>query len=112
MKINAQQIEGVSVLEPHGSLMGGPSTGKLDEKLYALLGRGEKKVVVDLGHTDWINSSGLSILIHHWKKFREADASLRLANLTTKTQRIIVISRLASVIDCYDTVDEAVASFA
>ena len=111
MKIQAYQQGDVSILEPKGKLMGGPDTGELDEKLYALLSEGKKKVVLDLGKTEWINSSGISILIHHWNKFNKAGAHLCLANLTKKTERILVISRLASVFDCYDTVADAVASF-
>jgi anti-sigma B factor antagonist len=110
-KIEVSRADGVSILAPRGSLMGGPDTGELDEQLYELLAHGTDKVILDLAHTEWINSSGISILIHHWKKFHDAGASLRLANLTKKTQRILVISRLASVFDCYDSLDEAIASF-
>jgi anti-sigma B factor antagonist len=110
-KIDMKTTDGVSILAPKGKLMGGPDTGELDERLYELLHRGADKVILDLSRTEWINSSGISILIHHWKKFKSAGASLRLANLTKKTQRILVISRLASVFDCYDSLDEAIDSF-
>jgi anti-anti-sigma factor len=53
----------------------------------------------------------LSILIHHYKKFRDASGELRLANLTKKIERILVIARLTEVFQTYDSVDEAVASF-
>jgi anti-sigma B factor antagonist len=111
MKVKTWEKDGVSILEPHGKLMGGPDTGELDEKLYALLGRGAKKVIIDLGQTDWINSSGLSILIHHWKKFQDAGGSLRMANLTQKIQKIMVIAKLTTVFETFDTLDEALASF-
>jgi len=111
MKVKTWEKDGVSILEPHGKLMGGPDTGELDEKLYALLGRGAKKVIIDLGQTDWINSSGLSILIHHWKKFQDAGGSLRMANLTQKIQKIMVIAKLTTVFETFDTLDEAIASF-
>jgi len=111
MTVKAWEKDGVEILEPKGKLMGGIDTGELDEKLYSLLGKGNKKVVIDLGETDWINSSGLSILIHHWKKFNDVGGSLRLANLTQKIERILVISKLTSVFDSYDSLDEAIASF-
>ena len=111
MKIQTHDHDDIAILEPKGKLMGGPDTGELDERLYALLSEGRTKVILDLGKTEWINSSGMSILIHHWKKFHQAGANLRLANLTKKTERILVVSRLASVFDCYETLDEAIASF-
>ncbi|GAB4325292.1 MAG: hypothetical protein Kow0074_18880 [Candidatus Zixiibacteriota bacterium] len=111
MKVNSWEKDGVAILQPKGKLMGGSDTGELDEKLYSLLGQGKLKVVLDLGETDWINSSGLSILIHHWKKYNDAGGHLRLANLTNKIEKILVISKLTSVFDTFDTLDEAVASF-
>jgi len=111
MKVKAIEKDGIAILEPKGKLMGGTDTGELDEKLYALLGKGTKKVIVDLGQTDWINSSGLSILIHHWKKFNDAGGSLRLANLTQKIERILIISKLTSVFESYESLDDAIASF-
>ncbi len=111
MKVKAWEKDGVAILEPKGKLMGGVDTGELDEKLYALMGRGVKKVVIDLKETDWINSSGLSILIHHWKKFQDGGGHLRLANLTGKIEKILIISKLMSVFETYDTLDDAIASF-
>lgn len=111
MKIESSELNGIAILAPKGSLMGGADTGELDERLYSLLHRGVKNVILDLAKTELINSSGLSILVHHWKKYHDAGASLRLANLTKTIERILVISRLASVFDCYDTLDEAIASF-
>lgn len=111
MKVTVTEKNGISVVAVAGKLMGGSDTGELDEKLYALLGKGSKKAVVDLAQCEWINSSGLSILIHHYKKFRDADGELRLANLTDKIERILVIARLTEVFKVYDNVDEAIASF-
>ncbi len=111
MKVKEYEKDGITVLEPRGKMMGGSDTGEIDEKLYTLLGKGSKDVVIDLGQTDWINSSGLSILIHHWKKYNDAGGHLRLANLTQKIEKILVISKLTSVFETYETLDDAIASF-
>jgi len=111
MKVNDYEKNGVWVVEVKGQLMGGPDTGELDEKLYAIIGKGHKKAVVDLAQCDWINSSGLSILIHHYKKFRDEGGELKLANLTNKVERILVIARPTEVFDVKDSVDEALKAF-
>jgi anti-anti-sigma factor len=110
MKVRTYVKDGVEVVEPRGKLLGGADTGELDEKLYALLGRGVKGVVIDLGTTDWMNSSGLAILIHHYKKFRDNGGELVLANLTKSIEKILVIARLTTVFRTYDSLDQAVAS--
>jgi len=108
MKVTVTEQDGVSIIGIEGKLMGGPDTGELDEKFYALLGKGIKKAVVDLRKCEWVNSSGLSILIHHYKKFKDADGELILANLTSKIERILVIARLTEVFSVHDSLDEAV----
>jgi anti-sigma B factor antagonist len=108
MKVSASEREGVSIVSVSGKMMGGPDTGELDGKLYDLINKGSKRAVVDLSNCEWINSSGLSILIHHYKKFKDAGGELVLANLTDKIERIMVIARLTEVFSVYDSVDEAV----
>jgi anti-sigma B factor antagonist len=111
MKISEHEKDGVSVLEPHGKLLGGVDTGELDEKLYALLHRGIKAVVIDLKDTQYINSSGLSLFLLHRRKLRESGGGFRLANPTASVMRILVITRLETVFDIFDSLDAAVASF-
>lgn len=108
MKVSVSERDGVSIVTISGKMMGGPDTGELDEKLYALLGKANKNAIVDLAGCEWINSSGLSILIHHYKKFKEAGGELRLANLTDKIERIMVISRLTEVFTVYDSLEEGI----
>ena len=111
MKLNTYEKDGIDVVEVKGQLMGGPDTGELDEKLYSIIGKEKKKAVVDLKDCDWINSSGLSILIHHYKKFKDSGGELKLANLTNKVERLLVISRLTEVFDVKDSVEEAIDAF-
>jgi len=111
VKVKAYEKDGVAVIEPSGKLMGGADTGELDEKLYTLLGKGQLKVVVDLANTDWMNSSGIAILIHHWKKYNDAGGQLKLANLTKKIEKIMVIAKLTTVFEVLDTLDDALKSF-
>jgi anti-sigma B factor antagonist len=108
MKVTVTDRDGVSIVAISGKMMGGPDTGELDEKLYALLGKDNKNAIVDLKGCEWINSSGLSILIHHYKKFKEAGGELKLANLTDKIERIMVISRLTEVFTVYDSLEEGI----
>lgn len=111
MKVNTYTKDDVTIVEPRGKLMGGPDVGELDEKLYSLLGKQEKRVIIDLGKTDWVSSSGIAILIHHHNKFKEMGGNLKLANLTKKIQEIIAITKLTLVFDVYDNLESALESF-
>ena len=111
MKVKSYQKYGVEIVEARGKFLGGADTGELDERLYALLGRQCKKVVIDLANADYMNSSGIAILIHHWKKFKDIGGNLKLANLTKNIEKILVISKLMTVFQACDSLDEAIASF-
>jgi anti-sigma B factor antagonist len=111
MKFNHYEKDGIDVIEVKGKLMGGDDFTGLDDKLYALIGKGRNKAIIDLSGCDWINSTGLGRLIHHATTFREMKGELKLANLTEKIDKIITITRLTQVFDIADTVDEAIARF-
>ena len=111
MKINSCTKGDVVVLEPTGKISPGPDVGELDEKLYAILGKGQKKVIINLEKTPWIGSSAISVLLHHNCKFKETGGNLKLANLTKKIQEIIVITKLVLVFEVYDSLQAALDSF-
>ena len=111
MKINSYVKRDVVILEPVGKLLPGSAVGKLDDKLYSLIGKKRNRVIIDLGKTTQVGSSGISILLHHHMKFKEIGGSLKLANLTKNIQQIIAITRLSLVFDVFDSLEEALDSF-
>jgi anti-sigma B factor antagonist len=108
MEITVSEVNGVSVLGPKGKIMGGPDATKLHEKLHDLIEHGKKKVVVDLADVDWMNSTGLGILISGLTTLRNNGGELKLANVNDKIQSLFTITKLIGVFESYDSVDEAV----
>lgn len=111
MKVTDREVKGVTVLEPRGKIMGGPDASLLHDKFYELVEKGKKKVIVDLAQVDWMNSTGLGILIGGYTTMRNNKGELKLANVTDKIQSLLTITKLVSVFEAYDSVEEAVASF-
>jgi anti-sigma B factor antagonist len=111
MKLNLYNKNDAVVLELVGKVMAGKSVVLLDEKLYSLLGRGKKKVVIDLSKTAWLSSCAISTLLNHNVMFKEAGGVLKLANLTDKIEEIITVTRLTSFFEVYDSLDAALGSF-
>jgi anti-sigma B factor antagonist len=111
MKLRLYTRDDIVVLEPVGKIMSREDVAKLDEKLYALLGKRRTKVILDLSKTNWLSSSAMSTLLNHNIKFREAGGSLILANLPGKIEQLIAITRLVSFFKVYDTLGAAIDSF-
>jgi anti-sigma B factor antagonist len=111
MRMGEKEQAGVVVLMPKGKIMGGPDAGAVKERLHELIDEGKKKVVVDLSGVSWMNSSGLGILIGGLTTMRNADGDLKLAGTTDKVQNLLMVTKLITIFESYDTVEEAVASY-
>jgi len=111
MKLSAREQEGIVILEPKGKIMGGPDASILHDKLYEYIEKNQTKVIIDLSQVDWMNSTGLGILISSFTTLRNNDGVLKLARVTDKIQSLLTITKLVSVFEAYDSVDEALASF-
>lgn len=111
MKLSHHEKNGVVVLEPHGKIMGGPDATLLHDQLHDLIAEKKLKVVIDLSQVDWMNSTGLGILISSLTTLRNSQGDLKLASVTDKIQSLLTITKLITVFEAYDSVDEAVASF-
>ena len=111
MKLSDREQDGVVILEPKGKIMGGPDASLLHDKLYEFIEQNKKRVVIDLSQVDWMNSTGLGILISGYTTLRNTDGELKLANVTDKIQSLLTITKLVTVFEAYESVDEAVRSF-
>jgi len=111
MKLSDRIQDGVVVLEPKGKIMGGPDASLLNDKLHEHIEAEQKNIVIDLSKVDWMNSTGLGILISSYTTLRNNGGHLKLANVTDKIHSLLTITKLVSVFEAFDDVDSAVESF-
>lgn len=108
MKLTDREQNGIVILEPKGKIMGGPDASLLHDKLHEVIEAGKRKVVIDLSKVEWMNSTGLGILISTYTTLRNNDGELKLANVTDKIQSLLIITKLVTVFDAYDSIEDAV----
>ncbi|MEW5702930.1 MAG: STAS domain-containing protein [Candidatus Zixiibacteriota bacterium] len=111
MKLSHREQTGVIILEPKGKIMGGPDATLLHDQIHELIAQKKLRVVIDLSKVDWMNSTGLGILIAGLTTLRDNHGDLKLASVTEKIQSLLTITKLITVFEAYDTVDQAIASF-
>jgi anti-sigma B factor antagonist len=111
MKLNFYEKDGIAILEPKGKIMGGPDATLLHDQLHEFIEKGKKKVVVDMAQVEWMNSTGLGILISGLTTLRNNQGELKLANVTGKIQSLLTITKLITVFEAFDSVEDAVKSF-
>ena len=101
----------VAVLTLKGNLMGGPETTEVHDKVKEFTLTGIKKIVIDLSKVKWMNSTGLGALMGSMTTLRNENGDLKLANVTDKVQNLFMITKLITIFETFDSVDEAVKSF-
>jgi anti-sigma B factor antagonist len=107
MKISTRQVDGVTIVDCSGRITLGEGSITLRETITQLLGKGEKKILLNLGDVNYIDSSGIGELVSAFTTVRKQGGDLKLLNLTKKVHDLLLITKLYTVFDVKD--DEAVA---
>jgi anti-sigma B factor antagonist len=81
----------------------------LRERLVELVEAGARQVVVDLSGVDFLDSSGLGVLVGALKRLRTAGGDLGLVCTSEKLLKIFRITALDRVFALHETVDAATA---
>ena len=111
MNLKEKEINSVVVLELSGKVMGGPDANLLSEKLHELVDKKKTKVVADLSKVSWMNSSGLGILIGGLTTMRNNNGDLKLINVTERIKSLLIITKLITIFETFESIDDALASF-
>ena len=101
---------GVIIVSVDGQLIVA-NRNELKDKVLKALETGESKFVLDFSSTEYIDSSGLGVLVSVSKKIREAGGELRLAGLNEDLRMLFELTKLDTLFKICDTTDEAVQSF-
>ncbi len=107
LSVAATATDGVQVLNPAGEIdhhTGDALRHALDVALTA-----HPRVVVDLGGVTFMDSSGINVLIAAHHALTQAGGWLRLAAPTDTVMRTLQIVGVDAVIDCHDTLRQALA---
>ncbi|MGE5435714.1 MAG: STAS domain-containing protein [Syntrophothermus sp.] len=111
MKIKTTEMYNALLIELKGNMMGGEETKEFSDTLHKAIDEGKLNVVVDLAEVKFMNSSGLGMLISGLTTMKKAGGNMRLARVTDRIESLLVITKLISIFENYESVEEAVQSF-
>ena len=111
MKIKTTEKYGAAIIELKGNVMGGDDTKDFNDLLHKLVEENKLNIVVDLSDVKFMNSSGLGMLIGGLTTMKKSNGSLKLARVGDKIESLLIITKLITIFESFDTVDEAVNSF-
>lgn len=70
------------------------------------------KLVVDIDGTEQLDSAGLTLLLNAQEALRALDGDLKISTVNTTNRKILEITRLDQQLDVFESVIDAVKSFA
>jgi anti-sigma B factor antagonist len=111
MKTKVNERYEAVIIELKGNVMGGEDTKEFNDLLHKLIDEGKKKIVVDLSGVKFMNSSGLGMMIGGLTTMKKAGGNLKLARVTEKIESLLIITKLITIFEFYDNVDDAIKSF-
>ena len=111
MALKEQMVGDVAVIELKGKLMGGTETLEIHDKIKDLIARDNIRVVADMEKVSWMNSTGLGALMGAMTSLRNAKGDLKLAKIPDNVENLLVITKLVTIFDTFEKVDEAVNAY-
>jgi anti-sigma B factor antagonist len=112
VKLNTRQVGDVTVIDATGRITLGEGASTFRESLRELLRKGNKKLLVNLGEVNYIDSSGIGDLVSGFTSVTNQGGQLKLLHLTRRVQDLLQITKLYTVFEVFEDEAEAVRSFA
>jgi anti-sigma B factor antagonist len=111
VKASTRQSGSVTIIDLSGQIKLGEGTSVLRDMVKDLLGKGQKKILLNLGDVNYVDSITVGELISALTSVRNQGGELKLLHLTKKVRTVLEITRLYTVFDVLDDETEAIAAF-
>jgi anti-anti-sigma factor len=110
MPVDAKQLDsGIAVVTIAGRLSVGGETERLDAAVKRLLQQDQKKFVLDITTLDYVDSSGVGMLVSCLTNVRKAGGELKLAGANPRIRRIFAMTGVDTMMPMFDTLAAATA---
>jgi anti-anti-sigma factor len=110
MSVDAKQLDsGIAVVTIAGRLSVGGETERLDAAVKRLLQQDQKKLVLDITTLDYVDSSGVGMLVSCLTNVRKAGGELKLAGANPRIRRIFAMTGVDTMMPMFDTLAAATA---
>ncbi|WP_147819764.1 STAS domain-containing protein [Salidesulfovibrio onnuriiensis] len=91
MGVSEIQQDGVTILQVEGSL-DADGTQVLEDKVVALLEGGASSLVFDFSNLDYINSSGLRVLVLAYQRLKKSAGKVAICGVKDYIQEVFEVS--------------------
>jgi anti-sigma B factor antagonist len=101
----------VSVVDVAGRITLGEGSSALRDTLRDMITKNQKKILLNLGDVNYIDSSGIGELVSGFTTVTNSGGQLKLLNLNKRVKDLLQITKLYTVFDVHEDEAGAIRSF-
>lgn len=109
LTVSLDAKEGIDVVSAKGEV-DAYTAPTLDESLTSLISSGSKQIIVDLSGVEFIDSTGLGIIVKALKSVRDQGGWLKVVANSDRVVKVFRITGLEAEVDLAVSVDDAISS--
>ncbi|MBI5058164.1 STAS domain-containing protein [candidate division KSB1 bacterium] len=109
MQVLTTDEKDVIVIHLHGRITGVQDTDDFHNVIETILTSDFKNAVLDIKGVDWMNSTGLALLVRAYTQLHEAGCRMHIAGASPAVQTVLHTTKLDSVFGLFPNVAEAAA---
>ena len=110
LKLTTRTKDGILIMDCSGRIVFGEESSLLRETGKKAISE-NKRIVLNLGEVNYIDSGGLGTLVALHTTAQNAGTTIKLANLTKRVGDLLQVTKLLTVFDVYNSEAEAIDSF-
>ncbi len=111
MNVSTTHRGGAVILRVEAARLTHPVVPEFATAASQLIDSGEKRIVVDLGAVDYVDSMAIGCLMDLYKQATAAGSVLKLASLQRRVETMLTMAGAHHLIGLYADQDSALASF-
>jgi len=111
MQIEERVVGNVTILDLKGKITLGEGDEALKDKVHSLMNQEKKRILLNLAGVPYIDSAGLGEVVRTYTTVSRQGGQLKLVNLTKRITDLLMITKLLTVFETFDTEAEALKSY-
>jgi anti-sigma B factor antagonist len=112
MQIEERVVNDVTILDLKGKITLGEGDEALKDKINSLMHQNRKRILLNLAEVPYIDSAGLGEIVRTYTTVSRQGGQLKLVNLTKRITDLLMITKLLTVFETFESERDALKSYA
>jgi anti-sigma B factor antagonist len=111
MNLSTEQANGIAIVRVGESRMMYPLLAEFSSTVVALLGQGEKRVLIDLGKVSYVDSATIGCFMDLYRQATAAGATIKLSGVQRRVETMLTMTGAQNFLELHGDEAAALRSF-